>query len=145
MTATDFGTIKALALKDAEGLKERDATYGSSWRKRGGVGAFMMLARKWDRIENLTKNDDWDIFVTGANNTGDILDDIADLRRYLLLVEEYIRAHKPQIDPLPHPLMNSFPRQGAEMRGEATRAYVGQDPGELPPSWYPRGGAPGKG
>ena len=49
----------------------------------------MMLARKWDRIENLTKKYDYDIFHTieeHPEETG-VIDDIRDLRRYLLLVE----------------------------------------------------------
>jgi len=37
---------------DVRELVEAEKSYGDSWRKRGGVGAFMMLARKWDRIEN---------------------------------------------------------------------------------------------
>ena len=35
--------------------------YGDSWKQRG-VGAFMMLARKWDRIENQVKGFKWDVF-----------------------------------------------------------------------------------
>ena len=37
---------------DVRELVEAEKSYGDSWRKRGGTGAFMMLARKWDRIEN---------------------------------------------------------------------------------------------
>ena len=56
----------------------------------------MMLARKWDRIENQCKKDGYDIFKTIAkdpSNTG-ILDDIRDLRRYLLLVESHTTDKK---------------------------------------------------
>ena len=52
----------------------------------------MMLARKWDRIENQVTKEGYDIFKTINNDpssTG-ILDDIRDLRRYLLLVEGYV-------------------------------------------------------
>ena len=36
---------------DIETLVEKEDDYGDSWKRRGGIGAFMMLARKWDRIE----------------------------------------------------------------------------------------------
>lgn len=87
----------AVAINDVICVTERDKSYGSSWKKRGGVGAFMMLARKWDRIENLLKQDtvmpgvgsatQYDLFEYMNLNPAGILDDIRDLRRYLLLAE----------------------------------------------------------
>jgi len=76
---------------DAEELIIRNESYGDSWRQRGGVGAFMMLARKWDRIENQARQNGWDIFETVLDNPDEdgILDDIRDLRRYLMLVEQH--------------------------------------------------------
>jgi hypothetical protein len=78
-----------VAMRDAAELREKNAAYGESWKRRGGAGAFMMLARKWDRIDNI-------LAPTGGgshmrllrSNPGDVLDDIGDLRRYLLLVED---------------------------------------------------------
>ena len=96
MIGSNFNLIKLLAHSDAEKLEEAQVSYGDSWRSRGGVGAFMMLARKWDRIENQCKKDGYDIFETIAkdpSNTG-ILDDIRDLRRYLLLVESHTTDKK---------------------------------------------------
>ena len=96
MIGSNFNLIKLLAHSDAEKLEEAHVSYGDSWRSRGGVGAFMMLARKWDRIENQCKKDGYDIFKTIAkdpSNTG-ILDDIRDLRRYLLLVESHTTDKK---------------------------------------------------
>lgn len=93
----DYEHIKKLALNDVEVLKDKGATYGSSWRNRGGVGAFMMLARKWDRIENISKASNYDIFHAVRTDNADIdgiLDDIQDLRRYLLLVESHLTAPK---------------------------------------------------
>ena len=81
--------VKDLCLNDYTSLCEAEKTYGDSWKKRGGVGAFMMLARKWDRIENLTQKHAYDVFLTieeYPEATG-VIDDIRDLRRYLLLVE----------------------------------------------------------
>ena len=52
--AADFDKIQKLTEDDIDALKKAETSYGDSWRRRGGVGAFMMLARKWDRIENQT-------------------------------------------------------------------------------------------
>ena len=89
--AANFDKIKALTEGDIEALKNAEVSYGDSWRKRGGVGAFMMLARKWDRIENQTNKQGWDMFAAIFADTSDagLLDDIRDLRRYLLLVESF--------------------------------------------------------
>lgn len=101
--------LDEVARDDVRGLEVAERNYGSSWKKRGGVGAFMMLSRKWDRIENALRpmDDDetranlkahqvapWDIFGAIAADTRPegIIDDIRDLRRYLLLVEGEMRA-----------------------------------------------------
>ena len=89
---SDFNLIQNLANIDVAKLKHAQESYGDSWRSRGGVGAFMMSARKWDRIENQVSKDGYDIFKTINNDpsSSGILDDIRDLRRYLLLVEGYV-------------------------------------------------------
>lgn len=109
-----------IAKQDVEQLNQKEREYGASWKKRGGVGAFMMLARKWDRVENMVdemrtyefqKTDNervyptqqyvagpYDIFshVQGSElENGDaeaLLDTIGDLRRYLMLVEAEMRS-----------------------------------------------------
>jgi len=88
---SDFLHIQSLADKDVDALKKAQESYGDSWRDRGGIGAFMMLARKWDRIENQVTKSGYDIFRTISNDPSDtgILDDIRDLRAYLLLVESF--------------------------------------------------------
>tara|TARA_R110001583_G_scaffold47149_2_gene147698 strand:- start:324 stop:638 length:315 start_codon:yes stop_codon:yes gene_type:complete len=91
MEGSDFDKIHSLGVGDAVALRKAQESYGDSWRIRGGVGAFMMLARKWDRIENQVKDNDYDVFKTielDPTSHG-ILDDIRDLRRYLLLVEAH--------------------------------------------------------
>tara|TARA_R100000773_G_scaffold14396_3_gene13167 strand:+ start:4306 stop:4632 length:327 start_codon:yes stop_codon:yes gene_type:complete len=95
---SNFNLIQNLADTDVAKLKHAQESYGDSWRSRGGVGAFMMLARKWDRIENQAIKEGYDIFKTINNDpssTG-ILDDIRDLRRYLLLVESYVTDNWPE-------------------------------------------------
>ena len=81
--------VNEIAHEDVQQLHEAEKSYGDSWKQRGGVGAFMMLARKWDRIENQTQREKYDIFQTIRidNREEGVIDDIRDLRRYLLLVE----------------------------------------------------------
>lgn len=83
-----------ISAEDWTSLDKAEEDYGDSWRKRGGVGAFMMLARKWDRIENQVVEKGWDIFKSIEQDIRPegILDDIKDLRRYLLLVEAHMRT-----------------------------------------------------
>ena len=101
-------TVQSICINDHVSLCKSDESYGDSWKKRGGVGAFMMLARKWARIENQVKQgeqferyQEYDVFQAiekDTNPTG-IIDDIRDLRRYLLLVEaEMVRLKNVQID-----------------------------------------------
>ena len=115
--------LEEIARVDVTRLRKKEKLYGGSWKKRGGVGAFMMLARKWDRIENQAKHalhdadvrppnpeyrdiDAYDIFghieAQGDRNDG-LLEDVRDLRCYLLLVEAEMRARKekePEYDEL---------------------------------------------
>lgn len=99
--------------KDIEELLVAEKSYGHSWRKRGGVGAFMMLARKWDRLENQCKEKNFDIFAAimedenGLQTVDGVIDDVRDLRRYLLLVEEYLtNGQHGWRDLLPKPKIN---------------------------------------
>ena len=92
--------MRDIAQLDLQALKKAEESYGDSWRRRGGVGAFMMLARKFDRIEHQSQRHGWDIFEAGAAFKGEagLLDDIRDLRRYLILVEEYILNNSSDIN-----------------------------------------------
>jgi len=85
--------IVGLANQDVEGLHNSEQSYGDSWKQRGGVGAFMMLARKWDRLEKQVTEYNYDVFEAAFDDMREegILDDIRDLRRYLFLVEAEVR------------------------------------------------------
>ena len=76
--------MKNIAQEDIVSLIDSEKSYGDSWKRRGGTGAFMMLARKFDRIENQSEAHNWDIFEAGDVYAGEegLLDDIRDLRRY---------------------------------------------------------------
>jgi hypothetical protein len=104
--------LSAIGQEDAEGLVNAQKSYGNSWKQRGGVGAFMMLARKWDRMENRVKRssvsvpqgpgepaqmelvDSYDVFnhILLDPRAEGVIDDVRDLRRYLMLVEAELRA-----------------------------------------------------
>jgi hypothetical protein len=90
--SADFNLMKEIAQNDLQALQRAEQSYGDSWKRRGGVGAFMMLARKFDRVEHQSEKHNWDVFEAGAVYSGEagLLDDIRDLRRYLLLVEQEI-------------------------------------------------------
>jgi hypothetical protein len=81
--------VGKLTVIDHVKLEEAEQSYGDSWKQRGGVGAFMMLARKWDRLEKQVTEQGYDIFqaITYDDREEGVLDDIRDLRRYLFLVE----------------------------------------------------------
>lgn len=98
-------------------LIHKDAEYGASWKQRGGTGAFMMLARKWDRLENGLKpmNENgtlsrlgnslghdiapYDVFMAALLDTRSegITDDIKDLIGYLLLVLAEIKFQQEEV------------------------------------------------
>ena len=96
MSDAFWNRARDLVKNDIRITYEKDTEYGSSWKSRGGIGAFMMLARKWDRIEVAMEEEGvfrYDIFertLLDAREEG-ILDDIGDLRRYLMLVETELR------------------------------------------------------
>jgi uncharacterized coiled-coil DUF342 family protein len=84
-----INTVQHLGKEDADGLHKAEQSYGDSWKQRGGIGAFMMAARKWDRLEKQVTEHGYDIFAAmGADQREEgILDDIRDLRRYLFLID----------------------------------------------------------
>ena len=91
---TEYEKMRNISQVDVDKLELAGKSYGDSWKRRGGVGAFMMLARKWDRIENQVLGYNYDVFDAYFNDDRKegILDDIQDLRRYLLLVEEHVTS-----------------------------------------------------
>ncbi len=98
--SADFNLMKQVAQADLHALQRAEQSYGDSWKRRGGVGAFMMLARKFDRIEHQSEKHGWDVLEAGRVFSGEtgLLDDIRDLRRYLLLVEQEILTQDKIVD-----------------------------------------------
>lgn len=107
MSELDMGHmayLKAVADGDVEFVRMREATYRGSWKRRGGVGAYMMMVRKSDRLEEMLSSPHsvmdrgvdktpgkYDVFeaiaVNSSGQDGSVLAEIRDLRRYLLLIE----------------------------------------------------------
>ena len=97
--------LSAVADADVANIEEKERAYGSSWKRRGGIGAFMMLARKFDRIEQRVSKEiaatesapgaqKHNLFqhIVADTRAEPLLDDIRDLRRYLMLVEAEMAA-----------------------------------------------------
>lgn len=92
--------LERVARCDVDTIEEKEKAYGDSWKSRGGIAAFMILARKWDRIEQFVRarldpskglpgasRDNIFEHIAADHRSEGILDDIRDLRRFLLLVE----------------------------------------------------------
>lgn len=98
MNMDHMGYVDDVVAKDVAHLREKERTYQGSWKRRGGVGAFMMLARKWDRLESMLSGDPWNYDVFRAVEAqpvgvdGSVLAEVRDLRRYLVLVEAEMTA-----------------------------------------------------
>jgi hypothetical protein len=105
--------LEPICVVDVDEVTKKDISYGSSWKKRGGVGAYMMLARKWDRLEEVVESRyRYDIFAAiahtgGGGEDGTVLAEVRDLRRYLLLVE----AEMMQRGVVPAPVQEEAPQE----------------------------------
>jgi hypothetical protein len=91
--------LQGVSEDDVTFLVAAEKSYGVSWKKRGGVDTFHMLARKWDRIEQRVATErrgasPYDIFehIAADPSADGLLDDARDLRRYLMLVEAEVHA-----------------------------------------------------
>lgn len=96
MPDTNLDRLRDVFDDDLRALINAEKNYGDSWKRRGGVGAFMMLARKWDRLERHLANsgEKYDIIACAEADPRPegVIDDIRDLRRYLALVEAELRS-----------------------------------------------------
>ncbi len=99
MPRKQMDRLRVQAQLDVDGLIESHLKYGDSWRKKGGLGAYFTLSRKIDRYELACARAGYDVFKAIRDTPSSdgklcgkdsLLDDIGDLRRYLLLLEEYI-------------------------------------------------------
>lgn len=109
MSVDHMPFIETVVAADVKTLQEKERTYKGSWKRRGGVGAAMMVLRKFDRLESMLQSEDinYDIFAaiegdpSGAD--GSPLAEIRDARCYLTLIEAEMMARgavKPGIETL---------------------------------------------
>jgi hypothetical protein len=105
--------IPIVSASDVDRLLKKDQEYGASWKRRGGVGAFMMMVRKIDRIMTQIPEPDghpkhgFDIFAILADEHADLseslLDTLRDLRGYATLIEaEHLVRMKDRQEKLCH-------------------------------------------
>lgn len=84
-------------------IKRKTQTYGSSWKDRGGRGAWYTLVRPMDRLQKIVEDHQGDIFAAVADGPGGedgtALASIRDLRNYLVLVEAEMVAQGVVSDP----------------------------------------------
>ena len=113
----DSDICEKIALGDVTALEEAEKSYGDSWKRRGGTDSFMILARKWDRIENQCKRVEFNILNACEfdKRSEGIMDDIRDLRRYLILVEQEMVQRVGVVPEVP------------KGEGEPEAGYVDQD------------------
>lgn len=82
--------LKQIAADIADLLLKKDAEYGGSWQRRGGVGAYMMLVRKSDRMEQQVLKYGYDIFKAcqsaDLTTTENLVDTLKDQVGYGLLI-----------------------------------------------------------
>lgn len=111
--------LQSVADLDVRELRRKEETYQGSWKQRGGIGAFMMCARKWDRLESILQRIEsykYDIFVGIQNDPygkdGSALAEIRDLRRYLLLIEAEMAARGTVDGHVPIVTMNEWGERG---------------------------------
>jgi hypothetical protein len=118
--------------EDIKHLHEKEKTYKDSWKRRGGTGAFMVTARKWDRLENMLKPRGYDVFdgirANCRGEDGTILAEIRDLRRYLLLIEAEMMAEGVITEKL-RPEKNFNFQARMQMEAEAGRPGTPDDGG----------------
>lgn len=74
-----------------EQLVRARESYGESWNRRGGTGAYMVAMRKVDRLETVMPQYGYDLFraLREDQRPEGIADDIFDLAAYLLLWIEH--------------------------------------------------------
>jgi len=120
-----------IASIDIEQITAKERTYKGSWKKRGGIGASMMLLRKADRLENMLVANHYDIFglieAEPHGKDGSALSEIRDLRCYLLLVEaEMMSRGVVPVMPILKPTSTAYGAGGAVPNGPGTPEDGGQ-------------------
>lgn len=78
-------------------MGEKAKSYSDSWKSREGIGAFMNISRKWDRLENRCQKHNFNIFKaleTDEKGIEGVKNSIIDLMGCCLFVLEYQEENK---------------------------------------------------
>jgi len=89
--------LQRVALDAVNLIRTKTLTYGDSWKRRGGQGAWFTLVRPWDRLEKIVaERHQGDIFAAMAADPsaadGSALACVRDMMNYLLLCDAHHRA-----------------------------------------------------
>jgi|SRR3972149_5871497 len=100
--------LRAVVEQDVETVRAKEAVYHGAWKRHGGAGVFYQgLVRKWDRIVAMLEQHHMDVFAACEADGAEegFLDQIDDLRCYLLLVKAEVMARRAQRDATEHEIM----------------------------------------
>jgi len=126
--------LDKVTTEDVQCLQEKEKTYQGSWKRRGGIGAAMMILRKVDRLEIILKNNNYDIFKAlenGIGEDGSALAEVRDLRRYLLLCEAEMLSRDAAELPMTKRWTREVENQSAPMIEKQLRGAVHNDLSDL--------------
>lgn len=83
--------LRAVALAGVALIVKKTKTYGPSWKKRGGAGAWFTTVRPWDRLESIVGQHGGDVFAAvsadPSGKDGSALACLRDIRNYTILIE----------------------------------------------------------
>lgn len=124
---TDYGWIIEKTKERVRLMARKNAEYGASWRRRGGIGAFFTIWRKADRLEEQLKARGYNIFDVNDDPTStESLDEtLLDLWNYLGLVIESRNQIREMSKTVPGP---TGPKGPTGDPGAPDRNYTNQDP-----------------
>ena len=124
---TNYGWIIEKTKEMVRLMAKKNAEYGASWRRRGGIGAFFTIWRKADRLEEQLKARGYNIFDVNDDPTStESLDEtLLDLWNYLGLVIESRNQIREMSKALPG---SAGPKDPIEDPGAPDRNYTNQDP-----------------
>ena len=78
-------------------LRLKTETYGDSWKRRGGPGAWFTTVRPWDRLEGILGKFGGDVFAAIAlkpgGEDGTALACVRDVMAYMILIEAEARVN----------------------------------------------------
>ena len=110
-------------------IRKKTETYGDSWKRRGGAGAWFTTVRPWDRLEKILEKHDGNIFAALAadpsGQDGSALACVRDTMNYLILIEAHHRAL--MNNHLDAPLKAGTPEDG----GQHASADAGRPQGDV--------------